>query len=150
MRFIKACFWRKNGGILQKNRGIREIILHFFSRFSAFSGFSPSQAIALQGQASLQPLQNKSYLKSYRRFSACPTLCHNRRMKVELTGRSEGCRGWTAMKRRSASREAFWSAERQFRFRTTRRRAVLVRGYQKLQFSPGSLRPVQASTSQYK
>jgi hypothetical protein len=33
---------------LQKNRGLGEIILHFFSRFSGFLGFFPSQAVAFQ------------------------------------------------------------------------------------------------------
>ena len=29
-------------------------------------------------------------------------MCHNRRMNVEMTGRNEGCEGWTAAKRQSA------------------------------------------------
>ena len=83
MPLFKACFWPKNGAILQKNEGPTEIILHFFSRFSGFSGFFPLQAIAVQRQAAIQPLQKKSYLKTYRRFFVRSGICHNRRMRVE-------------------------------------------------------------------
>ncbi len=41
VRLVKVCFWPKSGAILQKNGGPTEIILHFFSRFSGFWGFSP-------------------------------------------------------------------------------------------------------------
>jgi hypothetical protein len=68
--------------ILQKNGGIREIILHFFLRFSGFLGFFPLQVIAFQRKAAIQPLQKKSCLKTYRRFSVRSAMCHNRRMKV--------------------------------------------------------------------
>jgi hypothetical protein len=68
---------------LQKNGGIREIILHFFSRFSGFSAFFQSQAIAFQWHGPIQPLQKKSCLKTYHRFSVRCGLCHNRRMEVE-------------------------------------------------------------------
>ena len=73
----------KSRPILQKNGGIREIILHFFLRFSGFLGFFRLQPVAFQQQAALQPLQKKSCLKTYRRFSVHSAMCHNRRMKVE-------------------------------------------------------------------
>jgi hypothetical protein len=117
-------------------------------------GFCQSQAIAFQQQAAIPPLQKKSCQKHYRRFFVRFGLCHNRRMNVEMAGRNEGCKGWTAVKRQPAlrakrlgvrndssafgrrpesgagarapqptglsagrvAREAFWSAERQFRF----------------------------------
>jgi len=84
---------------LQKNRGPTENILHFFSRFSGFSRFFPSQPIAFQAQAAAKTLQNKSYLKSYRRFSVRPAMRHNRRMKVEMTGRNQGRQGPTSGQR---------------------------------------------------
>jgi len=80
----------------QKNRGPTEIILRICTRFSAFPGFFPLQAIAFQRQAPIQPLQKKSCLKHYRRFFGCSGMCHNRRMTVEMTGRNEGCAGWMA------------------------------------------------------
>ena len=102
--FFKPCFRRKNRGHLQKNRGPTEIILHFFSSFSFFSGFFPLQAVAFQRQAPLAPLQKKSCLKTDGRFSVRPGMCHNRPVKVEMTDRNEGCEGWTAVKRRPALR----------------------------------------------
>jgi hypothetical protein len=83
MRFIKACFWPEKEGVLQKNGGPTENILHFFSRFSDLLGFCPLQAIAFQQQAAIQPLQKKSYQKHYRRFFVCSAICHNRRMNDE-------------------------------------------------------------------
>jgi hypothetical protein len=88
---------------LQKNRGPTEIILRICTPFSRFSGFSQSQALDLQPQAAIQPLQKKSCLKHYRRFFDCSRMCHNRRVNVELTGRNEGSAGWTAVKRRQPS-----------------------------------------------
>jgi hypothetical protein len=57
---------------LQKNRGPTEIILHFFLRFSTFSGFFPPQPIASQLQAAIRTRQMKSYQKHYRRFLFVP------------------------------------------------------------------------------
>ncbi len=57
MRFKQARLWPKNRGLLQKNRGPTEIILHFFSSFYVFWGLFPLQAIAFQRQAAIQPLQ---------------------------------------------------------------------------------------------
>jgi hypothetical protein len=51
----------KKEAILQKIGGPTEIILHFFSRFSGFLGFFQLQAVALQPQAAIEPLQKKSY-----------------------------------------------------------------------------------------
>jgi hypothetical protein len=79
----EARFCLKIRAILQKNGGPTEIILHFFSRFSGFSGFSLSQAIAFQCHPAIQPLQKKSCLKSYRRFFVRFGMCHNRRMNDE-------------------------------------------------------------------
>jgi hypothetical protein len=87
---------------LQKNRGPTETILHFFSRFFVFLGFFHLQAVAFQQQAATQPLSKKSSLKHYRRFYGCSGMCHNRRMNVEMTGRNEGCGGWTPVKRQPA------------------------------------------------
>ncbi len=86
-------------GVLQKNRGPTEIILHFFSRFFCFLGFFPLQALDWQPPAATQPLQKKSCLKTDGRFSVRTGLCHNPRMDVEMTGRNEGCESWTVVKR---------------------------------------------------
>jgi hypothetical protein len=83
MRPEQVCFWPKIGAVLQKNGGPTEIILHFFSRFFGFSGFFPLQAIAVQWQTPIQPLQKKSCLKTYRRFFVRSGMCQNRRMRVE-------------------------------------------------------------------
>jgi hypothetical protein len=79
----KGRFCPKKRGVLQKNGGPTEIISHFFSRFFGFWGFPPSQAVAFQPQAAIRPLQKKSCLKTYRRFSVRSGMCHNRRVNVE-------------------------------------------------------------------
>ena len=124
-------FRRKIRPFSQKNKGPTETILHFFSRFPSFSRFVPSQAVYCQTQATIQPFQKKSCQKHYRRFYGRPRICHNHRMTVEMTGRNGGCKGWTAVKRRPALREASWSAERQFRFRAPRWKAALARPHSK-------------------
>jgi hypothetical protein len=75
-----GCFCPKIGAILQKNGGPTEIILHFFQSFHELLGFFPSQAVAFQPQAAIQPLPKKSCLKTYRRFFVRPGMCHHRRM----------------------------------------------------------------------
>jgi hypothetical protein len=89
----------KKGAILQKNRGPAEIILHFFSRFPVFLGLFSSQAFAFQQQAAIQTLTKKSCPKSDGRFSVRSGICYNRCMTVVQSGRIEGCRRWTAVKR---------------------------------------------------
>ena len=117
MRLINACFWRKIKAVLQKNRGLLENILHFFSRFPGFLGFVPLQAIASQGQPAIKTLPKKSCLKTDGRFSVCSAMCHNRRMTVETAGRNEGCDCWMVIKCPPIARAAFCSAERQYRLR---------------------------------
>jgi hypothetical protein len=134
MRLFKGCFWPKKGAILQKNRGPTEIILHFFSRFSGFLGFSPLQAVLFQGPAPVRPLQKKSCLKSYRRFFVRSAMCHNRRMNIQNSSMGNGpgeIRG-TGTGPQTPARKT----------RNSHRRL--------LQFSPARKRLVQASTSQYK
>ena len=84
MRLSTDCFWRKNEGTLQRNGGLREIILRFFSPFSGFPGLFQSQPIAFQGQAAIRPLQKKSCQKHYRRFSVRSKMCHNRRVSERM------------------------------------------------------------------
>jgi len=84
----------------QENRGPTEIILRICTPFPGFAGFSQSQALDLQPQAPIQPLQKKSYQKHYRRFYGRSRMCHHRRMNVEMTGRNRGFAGWMAVKRR--------------------------------------------------
>ncbi len=55
MPLIKARFCLKKRAVLQKNVGPTEIILHFFSRVSDFSGFFPLQAIVFQPPAATRP-----------------------------------------------------------------------------------------------
>jgi hypothetical protein len=49
------------------------------------------QTVAPQGEPARGRLQNKSYLKTYRRFFVRSGMCLNKSMKVEMTGREEGC-----------------------------------------------------------
>ncbi len=98
MPLSKVCLWLKKEAILQKNGGPTEIILHFVLRFPCFLGFVPSQAVALQRPAPIQPLPKKSCLKTDGRFSLPSGICHNHRVKVETTGWDEGCEGWTVIK----------------------------------------------------
>ncbi len=72
MRLIKVCFWLINGGLLQKNGGPVEIILHFFSSFSVVSCFFPLQPVALQRQPPIQPLQKNRAEKPMEGFRSVP------------------------------------------------------------------------------
>jgi hypothetical protein len=56
---MKDWFWRKNEGVLQKNGGVRKIILRILSHFSHFFAFHPLQVVDLQLTAAIQPLQKK-------------------------------------------------------------------------------------------
>jgi hypothetical protein len=104
MRFMRACFWPKNGAILQKIGGPTKTILHFFSRFSGCLGFFHLQAVASQGQAAIKTLQKKSCLKTYRRFFVRPAMCHNRPMNGKVVqwemGREKPAAQSQARKRR--------------------------------------------------
>ena len=102
MSLQQVCFRLKKEGILQKIGGPTEIILRFFLRFSGFLRFFQLQAVVFQRQPPIRPLPKKSYLKTDGRFSFRSGMCHNRRMTVEMTGRNEGCEGWTAIKRQPA------------------------------------------------
>jgi len=68
---------------LQKNGGPAEIILHFFLCFYGFLGFFLLQAIDFQPQPAIQPLQEKSCQKHYRRFFVRFAMCHNPGMNDE-------------------------------------------------------------------
>ena len=138
---------------MQKNRGPTENILHLFSRFSGFSRFFPSQPIAFQAQAAAKTLQNKSYLKSYRRFFVRSGMCHNRRVNVEMTGRNQGSAGWTAVKGRPALRAKRFGT----RYDSSalgqpagkRHWRACVRNCNSAHPGSGWYKPVQVSTSEY-
>jgi len=49
------------------------------------------QTLAPQGEPAVGRLQNKSYLKTYRRFFVRSGMCLNDPVKVEMTGWDEGC-----------------------------------------------------------
>jgi len=49
------------------------------------------QTLATQGEPARGRLQNKSCLKTYRRFFVRSGMCLNKSVKVEMTGRDEGC-----------------------------------------------------------
>jgi hypothetical protein len=80
----QARFWPKIEGLLQKNGGPTETILHFLSRFPDLLGLFPLQSVASQGQAAIKTLPKKSCLKTYRRFFVRSGLCHNRRMNGRI------------------------------------------------------------------
>jgi hypothetical protein len=98
------CFCPKIRGLLQKNKGPTEIILNFFSCFLGFSAFLTLQAVVFQPLTAFQPLPKKSCQKHYGRFFVRFGMCHNRRVKVEMSDRNEGCDGWRAIKRQPAFR----------------------------------------------
>ena len=86
----------QNPAAFAEKRGSHGIYFALFLRFSGFLGFFPLQALDRQPPAAIKTLQKKSCLKTDGRFSLRPGLCHNPRMNVEMTGRNEGCEGWTA------------------------------------------------------
>jgi hypothetical protein len=53
---------------LAEKRGAAEFICHFFLRFFGFGGFLSLQGLAVKWPALIPTLQNKSCLKTYRKF----------------------------------------------------------------------------------
>jgi hypothetical protein len=56
------------------------------------------QVVAYEQQAPAELLQNKSCLKTYRRFFIRSGMCFNKPVKVEMTGRDEGCERSAALR----------------------------------------------------
>ena len=59
--------------------------------FTCFWDSRLFQTLAPQGEPARGRLQNKSCLKTYRRFFVRSGMCLNKPVKVEMTGRDEGC-----------------------------------------------------------
>ena len=66
--------------------------------FTCFWDSGLFQTLTPQGEPSRGSLQNKSCLKTYRRFFVRSGLCLNHRMKVEMTGRDKGCGRCTVLR----------------------------------------------------
>src|ERR1019366_2283160 len=86
---------RKKGrflGLFCRKTGVRRQL--FNTLLCVFTCFWDSwlfQTLAPQGEPAHGRLKNKSYLKTYRRFFVRSGMCLNKSMKVEMTGREEGC-----------------------------------------------------------
>jgi hypothetical protein len=95
---------RKKGRFLWlfcRKTGVRRKLFNtLLCLFTCFWDSWLFQTLAPQWELAGGRLQNKSYLKTYRRFFFRSGMCFNKNMKVELTGRDEGCG------RRAALRDA--------------------------------------------
>src|ERR1700678_3030609 len=77
-RFLRLCC-RKTGVRANKSDTLYCVFTYFWDMFSF-------QTVVPQEEAEDEILQNKSYLKSYRRFSGGSGTCHDGDMKIEMTG----------------------------------------------------------------
>jgi len=86
---------RKKGrflGLFCRKTGVRPKLFNtLLCVFTCFWDARVFQTLAPQGEPARGRLQNKSYLKTYRRFFVRSGMCLNKTMKVEMTGRDEGC-----------------------------------------------------------
>jgi hypothetical protein len=86
---------RKKGrflGLFCRKTGVRHKL--FNTLLCVFTGFWDClalQVVVYESQAAAGHLQNKSCLKTYRRFFVRSRMCLNKPVKVEMTGRDEGC-----------------------------------------------------------
>jgi len=93
---------RKKGRFLRlfcRKTGVRRKL--FNTLLCVFTCFWDSwlfQTLAPQGEPAGGSLQNKSCLKTYRRFFVRSGMCSNDPVKVELTGRDEGCERRAALR----------------------------------------------------
>jgi hypothetical protein len=100
---------RKKGrflGLFCRKTGVRHKLFNtLLCIFTCFWDSRLFQTVAPQGEPGRGRLKNKSYLKTYRRFFVRSGMCFNDPVKVELTGREEGCG-----RRAALSAEALLSA----------------------------------------
>jgi len=86
---------RKKGrflGLFCRKTGVRPKLFNtLLCVFTCFWDSRLFQTLAPQGEPALGRLQNKSCLKTYRRFFVRSGMCLNDPMKVVMTGRDEGC-----------------------------------------------------------
>jgi len=86
---------RKKGrflGLFCRKTGVRRKLFNtLLCLFTCFWDSWLFQILAPQGEPSRGRLQNKSCLKTYRRFFVRSGMCFNNPVKVEMTGRDEGC-----------------------------------------------------------
>jgi hypothetical protein len=79
-------------GLFCRKTGVRPKLFNtLLCVFTCFWDSRLFQTLAPQGEPTDGRLQNKSYLKTYRRFFVRSGMCFNDPMKVKLTGRDEGC-----------------------------------------------------------
>jgi hypothetical protein len=86
---------RKKGrflGLFCRKTGVRRKLFNtLLCVFTFFWDSGLSQTLAPQGEPARGRLQNKSCLKTYRRFFVRSGMCLNKPVKVVMTGRDEGC-----------------------------------------------------------
>ena len=86
---------RKKGrflGLFCRKTGVRRQLFNtLLCVFTCFWDSRLFQTLAPQGEPARERLQNKSCLKTYRRFFVRSGMCLTDPMKVEMTGRDEGC-----------------------------------------------------------
>jgi len=93
---------RKKGrflGLFCRKTGVRRQL--FNTLLCVFTCFWDSwlfQTLAPQGEPARGRLQNKSCLKTYRRFFVRSGMCLNGVVKIEMTGRDEGCERSAALR----------------------------------------------------
>jgi hypothetical protein len=86
-------------GLFCRKTGVRRQL--FNTLLCVFTCFWDSwlfQTLAPQGEPAGGRLQNKSCLKTYRRFFVRFGMCLNGVVKIEMTGRDEGCEGSAALR----------------------------------------------------
>jgi len=93
---------RKKGrflGLFCRKTGVRPKLFNtLLCVFTCFWDSRLFQTLAPQGEPARGRLQNKSYLKTYRRFFVRSGMCLNIPMKVVLTDRDEGCERSAALR----------------------------------------------------
>jgi len=90
--------WRFLGLFCRKTGVRRKLFNTLLCLFTCFWDSWLFQTLAPQWEPAPGRLQNKSCLKTYRRFFVRSGTCLNKSVKVELTGRDEGCRRGAALR----------------------------------------------------
>jgi len=85
-------------GLFCRKTGVRPQLFNtLLCVFTCFWDSRLFQTIAPQGEPARGRLKNKSCLKTYRRFFVHSRMCLNKPVKVEMTGRDEGCERCAAL-----------------------------------------------------
>jgi hypothetical protein len=90
--------WRFSGLFCRKTGVRRKLFNTLLCVFTCFWDSRLFQTLAPQGEPARGRLKNKSYLKTYRRFFVRSGMWLNKPVKVEMTGRDEGCERSAALR----------------------------------------------------